>query len=60
MWKNIIIDNISTNYEINEWGEIRNSTTGRVLSQRTQQGYKHITLTINKKVRSFRVHRLVA
>lgn len=60
MWKKIIIDGNETNYSVSTNGEIKNDNTDKILSQRTQQGYKHITLTINKKAKSCRVHRLVA
>lgn len=60
MWKKIIIDDITTNYSVSDDGRVRNDITGKELSQRTQQGYKHVGLTINKKAKSCRVHRLVA
>lgn len=60
MWKKIIDNEIETNYSVSDNGEVRNDKTNKILSQRTQQGYKHVTLTINKKPKSFRVHRLVA
>ena len=60
MWKKIIIDNIETNYSVSEDGIIRNDNTNKILSQRIQQGYCHVGLTINGKVKSCRVHRLVA
>ena len=60
-WKPIFIDEIETNYSISDLGNVRNNKTGKLLSQRTQQGYKHVTLALgNKKVKSCRVHRLVA
>lgn len=60
MWKKIIDNNIETNYSVSDNGEIKNDKSGKLLSQRTQQGYKHVTLIIDKKSKSFRVHRLVA
>lgn len=60
LWKKIIVDNEETVYSISDIGEVRNDKTQKILSQRTQQGYKHVTLAINKKGKSFRVHRLVA
>lgn len=60
MWKKIIIDNIETNYSVSENGIIRNDNTNKILSQRIQQGYCHVGLTINGKAKSCRVHRLVA
>lgn len=60
MWKKIIVDNIISNYSINENGVIRNDTRNTFLSTHEQNGYMHVTLSINKKQRRFRVHRLVA
>lgn len=60
MFKTIVIDEIETDYLINENGEIKNKITDKIMKQRLQQGYKHVGLHINKKNRSFRVHRLVA
>lgn len=60
MWKKIIIDEITTNYSVSDDGRVKNDITQKELSQRTQQGYKHVGLTINKKPKSCRVHRLVA
>ena len=60
MWKKIIIDDIETNYSVSQLGEVRNDKTNKILSQRIQQGYRHVGLTINGKAKSCRVHRLVA
>ena len=60
MWKKIIIDGVVTNYSVSDDGKVINDTTKKEMSQRTQQGYKHVGLTINKKAKSCRVHRLVA
>lgn len=60
MWKKIIIDNVITNYSVNEEGKVKNDITNKELSPRVQQGYKHVTIYINKKPKSCRVHRLVA
>lgn len=60
MWKQIIIDDIPTNYEINELGEVQNSTTGLILKQFEQLGYMHVTIRVNHKPKRVRVHRLVA
>lgn len=49
------------NYEINEYGEIRNIKTGRILKPYLQQGYYRISLMKDKNVKkSEAVHRLVA
>lgn len=60
MWKKIIIDNVITNYSVDEEGKVKNDITNKELSPRIQQGYKHVTIYINKKPKSCRVHRLVA
>lgn len=60
MWKKIIIDNVITNYSVDEEGKVKNDITNKELSPRTQQGYKHVTIYINKKPKSCRIHRLVA
>lgn len=60
MWKKIIIEDVETNYSVSEDGKVRNDKTKKELSPRTQQGYKHVTIYINKKSKSCRVHRLVA
>lgn len=59
-WKKIFIDEKETNYSVSNLGNVRNDNTKKLLSQRTQQGYKHVTLSIDKKQKSCRVHRLVA
>lgn len=60
MWKTIIFNNEETNYEVSDTGKIRNRTTNKELKQQYQNGYYHCTLSINKKPKRFRVHRLVA
>jgi hypothetical protein len=60
MWKKIIYDDIETDYSVSDDGKVRNDITNKELKLRTQQGYKHVTLTINGKAKSCRVHRLVA
>lgn len=59
-WKKIIISDIETNYSVSDTGRIRNDFTNKELSLSEQQGYLHTTLSINKKPKRFRVHRLVA
>lgn len=51
-----------TNYEVNEFGSVRNIRTGRVLSQgvRSGDGYLSVTLYSDGVGRSHYVHRLVA
>ena len=60
MWKKIIFNNEETNYSVSDIGEIRNDTTNKLLKLSMQQGYYQVTLSINKKPKRFRAHRLVA
>jgi len=60
MWKKLIINGEETLYSVSDIGEIRNDNRGKLLSQGTEQGYKTVGLHINKKLKKFRVHRLVA
>lgn len=61
IWKKIFIDEKGTNYSVSNLGNVRNDITNKILSQRTQQGYKHITLSLGgRKQKGCRVHRLVA
>ena len=59
MWKKVIINEQETNYSVSDKGEIKNDITGRKLKPSIQQGYCHVGLTINGKVKRCRVHRLV-
>ena len=60
-WKTIIFNGISTNYEVSNIGEVRNKTTGKILSQYTDKdGYKHATISVNGKQYHPGVHRFVA
>lgn len=60
-WKRIIVEDITTNYEVSNIGEIRNATTGRILSQYTDKdGYKHATITVDGRQYHPGVHRFVA
>ena len=60
-WRQIIVDGIATNYEVNNIGEVRNKISGRILSQYTDKdGYKHASIFINGRQYHPGVHRLVA
>lgn len=59
-WRKIIIDGIETNYSVSNTGKVYSYITDKELSLSEQQGYLHVTLSINKKPKRFRVHRLVA
>lgn len=59
--KRIIIDDIETDYEINELGEIYSYKTNKILSGSVfNTGYRMVRLTINGQKKSYAVHRLVA
>lgn len=60
MWKKIIYNEQETNYSISDKGEVRKDANNYIMKLQIQQGYKHVTLQINKKAKRFRVHRLVA
>jgi hypothetical protein len=57
IWKNI---KEFTNYEISNYGSVRNIKSGRVLKLYSKAGYNCCTLYENGKFYYFRVHRLVA
>lgn len=56
MWKQYL----NTNYSVSDDGQVKNNKTNKILSQSTQQDYKHVTLNIDGKQKRMRVHRLVA
>jgi len=57
----LIIDNIETNYEINEEGIIHNNKTNRDLKGHIENtGYISVNLSINGKKKNYSLHRLVA
>lgn len=57
MWKEID----GTNYEVNEYGEVRNAETGHIKAQRINKyGYPTVHLIRNGKTERATVHRLVA
>lgn len=58
MWKRI--DGYD-NYEVNELGQVRNSNTGRILKpNKNARGYWYVVLSKKCKLKTLRVHRLVA
>ena len=60
MWKKIIVDGQETNYSVSDTGEVRNDVRGNLLTLQEQNGYLHVTFSVNKKSKRCRVHRLVA
>ena len=60
MWKKVYFEGKETDYSVSNDGLVRKDTTNYILSQTSQQDYKHVTLNINGKQKRMRVHRLVA
>lgn len=59
--KKIIIDNIETQYQINEEGKVYNTKTNRFLQGHIENtGYVSVNLRINGKKKNYSLHRLVA
>jgi hypothetical protein len=56
-WKEIIY---YKNYEISNFGKVRNKTTKQVLKVHIVKGYQTITLRYKKEYQKFSIHRLVA
>ena len=60
-WRAIIVNGISTNYEVSNFGEIRNCSTNRILSPFIDKdGYYRNTIVVNGKSYKQGVHRFVA
>ena len=61
MWKIFKYEGQDTNYEISDYGQVRNKKTKKILKlQTSKDNYKTVVLSINKKPKNMRVHRLVA
>ena len=48
------------NYEVSSYGNVRNKKTGRILKPGCNGGSMYVSLSLNKKQKSFKVHQLVA
>ena len=48
------------NYEISNHGRVRNVNNGKFLKASNNKGYKLVSLSMNGKQKTYRVHRLVA
>lgn len=61
-WRTVVTDNgeVWDNYEVSNYGQVRNKTTGTVLKAWIYGRYLQIDLYKNKKKKKFLVHRLVA
>lgn len=61
MFKKIFYENQETNYSISDEGQVRNDKTDRIMKGTyARNEYYSVQLTINGKVKTFMVHRLVA
>ena len=61
MFKKIFYDNQETNYSVSDDGKVRNDKTNRIMKGTTARNeYHSVQLSINGKVKTFMVHRLVA
>lgn len=58
VWRGV---NEFSNYQVSSHGRVRNCKTGRILKAfDNQHGYLHVQLNQNGKIKTFRIHRLVA
>ena len=61
MEKRIIIDNIETNYTLDENGKVKNLLTKQYLKGSfTRSGYHYIRISVNGEKKRFLLHRKVA
>lgn len=59
MWKPIYIDGEITNYEVNEYGDVRNIRTCLILKPRIKTGYLCTNISFGGRQRMIRTHKLV-
>lgn len=60
-WKIVYFDGVEVNYEVSSTGNVRNATTFRCLKLRsTPHGYLRAFLSINNKIKTKVIHRIVA
>lgn len=67
VWRDITLDGVSNQYQVSNFGRVRNikrriSEGGQILSIRENPwvGYVYLTIKARKRVKHYRVHRLVA
>lgn len=61
-WKQIVLDNVHYNYEVSNYGKVRNKRNGYLLKPKIDSdGYELVTISScqNKKRKTVRVHRMV-
>ena len=59
MWKQIWLDGKPTNYEVNEYGDVRNTRNCHIMKPRMKDKYLCTNISINGKQRMIHNHRLV-
>jgi hypothetical protein len=60
-WKNIIIDDVISNYEISNSGIVRNKTNGYIKQPTlNNNGYYRVALSHNNNGKNYYIHRLIA
>jgi len=60
IWKRLIIDNITYNYEVSSLGNVRSTTTKRILKTCLRNGYLSLTICIDNTKKTYNVHQLIA
>lgn len=61
MWKRIKVDGIKTDYEVSNFGRVRNMNTYKIkVPYYRSDGYLYVQLHVGKRLRMINVHRLVA
>ena len=60
-WRTVVIDGeVWEEYEVSNYGQVRNKTTGKILKPFEQGRYLQVGLYKNKKQKKYLVHRVVA
>lgn len=60
-WKNVYLDGILSDYDVSNYGDVRNRNTGHARSVAiAPNGYNFLTLYMHGVGRTFSIHRLVA
>lgn len=59
-WKDLLFEDCKTPYEVSTKGRVRNKETNHMMTpSKDKDGYMRVGLSINKKLRTIPVHRLV-
>jgi len=59
IWKKLIIDNINYHYEVSNTGNIRSTTTKRILKPSLRNGYLAITICRDNTKKTYNIHQLI-